>query len=155
MPDGPKLFETNGPWEDFSTPSRDLRLLIALDVVRELPATVARRPGHYAIGAEQREAMGALKSELEDKLTTEMRARHFTYTRSDGSEWRLSLFDVAQRIVDLEVAYNPNDCVEHRWGAPAGSPEASTCAKRAPPEQTAKMEEIRQWFHERKRPPRE
>jgi hypothetical protein len=27
MPDGAALFETSGAWEDFSTPSRDLRLL--------------------------------------------------------------------------------------------------------------------------------
>ena len=33
MPDGPAIFETSGAWEDFSTPSRDLRLLIAIDVV--------------------------------------------------------------------------------------------------------------------------
>src|SRR5262249_22965660 len=32
MPDGPAIFETSGAWEDFSTPSRDLRLLIAIDV---------------------------------------------------------------------------------------------------------------------------
>src|SRR6185312_7920405 len=30
MPDGATIFETNGAWEDFSTPSRDLRLLIAI-----------------------------------------------------------------------------------------------------------------------------
>ena len=27
MPDGPAIFETSGAWEDFSTPSRDLRFL--------------------------------------------------------------------------------------------------------------------------------
>jgi hypothetical protein len=26
---------------------------------------------------------------------------------------------VIDRAVDLEMAYNPNDCVELRWGAPA------------------------------------
>ena len=36
MPDGPAIFETTGAWEDFATPSRDLRLLIAMDVVRKL-----------------------------------------------------------------------------------------------------------------------
>src|SRR5256886_6595821 len=33
MPDGPAIFETTGAWEDFATPARDLRLLIAIDVV--------------------------------------------------------------------------------------------------------------------------
>jgi len=49
MPDGAKIFETTGDWEDFSTPSRDLRLLIAIDVARALPARVARRPERYAM----------------------------------------------------------------------------------------------------------
>ena len=44
MPDGPAIFETSGAWEDFSTPSRDLRLLIAIDVVLRFPDRVARWP---------------------------------------------------------------------------------------------------------------
>ena len=51
MPDGPSIFETTGAWEDFATPSRDLRLLIAIDVVRGLPERVARRPERYAMPA--------------------------------------------------------------------------------------------------------
>src|SRR5262245_56017561 len=49
MPDGPAIFETSGAWEDFSTPSRDLRLLIAIDVVLGFPDRVARRPERYAM----------------------------------------------------------------------------------------------------------
>jgi hypothetical protein len=41
MPDGAAIFETSGAWEDFSTPSRDLRLLIAIDVVQDFPDRVA------------------------------------------------------------------------------------------------------------------
>ena len=33
MPQGHDIFETQGPWEDFATPSRDMRLLIAIDSV--------------------------------------------------------------------------------------------------------------------------
>ena len=54
----------------------------------------------------------------------------------------------------LEVAYNLNDCVELRWGAPEGSEEASTCKRHAPAPQRTKMVEYRAWFHERRRPPR-
>src|SRR5207302_6696912 len=43
MPDGASIFETTGAWEDFATPSRDLRLLIAIDVVRGFPDRVGRR----------------------------------------------------------------------------------------------------------------
>src|SRR5262245_24422606 len=49
MPDGPSIFETTGAWEDYATPSRDLRLLIAMDVVRGFPDRVARRPDRYAM----------------------------------------------------------------------------------------------------------
>lgn len=58
------------------------------------------------------------------------------------------------RAADLEMAYNPNDCVEARWGAPDKSDEASTCKRHAPSSQRAKMAEYRVWFHERRRPPR-
>src|SRR5262249_52767506 len=51
MPDGAAIFETTGTWEDFATPARDLRLLIAIDVVRGFPDRVARRPERYAMPA--------------------------------------------------------------------------------------------------------
>src|SRR6204780_4196560 len=49
MPNGPSIFETSGAWEDFSTPARDLRLLIAIDVVRGYPDRVVRRSDRYAM----------------------------------------------------------------------------------------------------------
>ena len=67
---------------------------------------------------------------------------------------QLTLKDVADRSIDLEMAYNPNDCVELRWGAPERSDEASTCKRRAPSLQRAKMTKARVWLHERSRPPR-
>ncbi len=116
MPDGAAIFETTGAWEDFSTPSRDLRLLIAMDVVRGFPDRVARRPDRYAMPKEK--SVADVKAELESVLASELSARKFSYTRSDGSEWTLALKDVLDRAADLEMAYNPNDCVELRWGAP-------------------------------------
>jgi hypothetical protein len=52
------------------------------------------------------------------------------------------------------MAYNLNDCVELRWGAPDNSAEASTCKRHASSAQRAKMTEYRAWFRERRRPPR-
>ena len=54
----------------------------------------------------------------------------------------------------LEMAYDPNDCVEVRWGAAEGSPEAATCKRHLPPEQKTKMSEYRAWFHDARRPSR-
>ncbi|MDP9034799.1 MAG: hypothetical protein M3O50_08320 [Myxococcota bacterium] len=152
MPDGAKIFETTGSWEDFSTPSRDLRLLIALDVVRGLPSRVARRPERYAMP--RGKPVEEVRRDLELRLGQELRDRTFTYLRTDGTEWVLSLNDVADREVSLEMAYNPNDCVERRWGAPRDSKEASTCTAHAPEAQALKMNGYRAWFHERRRPPR-
>jgi hypothetical protein len=147
MPNGASIFETNGAWEDFSTPARDLRLLIAIDVVRGFPDHVARRPDRYAIPAGQSPADA--KAQLQNVIASELAARKFTYTRSDGSPWTLSLKDVIDRSTALEMAYNPNDCVELRWAAPDGSDEASTCKRHAPAAQRAKMSDYRNWFHDR------
>ena len=147
MPDGPSIFETNGPWEDFSTPARDFRLLIAIDVVRGYPDRVARRPERYAIPSGK--SVADVKTELQSTLAAQLAARKFTYTRSDGSAWTLALKDVIDRIAELEMAYNPNDCVELRWGAPDKSDEASTCKRHAPATQRAKMTEYRAWFRDR------
>jgi hypothetical protein len=147
MPDGPAIFETTGAWEDYSTPARDFRLLIATDVVRGYPDRVARRPERYAIP--NGKSPGDVKAELQRVLATELAARKFSYTRSDGSAWTLSLKDVLDRAADLEMAYNPNDCVELRWGASEASSEASTCKRHAPAAQRTKMVGYRTWFRER------
>ena len=63
-------------------------------------------------------SVAAVKAELESVLATELAARKFAYTRSDGSAWTLALKDVVDRTAALEMAYNLNDCVELRWGAP-------------------------------------
>jgi hypothetical protein len=152
MPDGAAIFETSGAWEDFSTPSRDLRLLIAIDVVREFPDRVARGPERYAMPKDK--SVADVKAELRNVLASELASRKFSYPRSDGSAWTLALKDAVHRETDLEMAYNPNDCVEFRWGAPAESDEASTCKRYAPSAQRAKMTKYRAWFHERRRPPR-
>lgn len=147
MPNGPSIFETTGPWEDFSTPARDFRLLIAIDVVRGYPERVVRHPGRYAMPFGQSPA--SVKAQLQQRLASELASRKFTYTRSDGSSWTLSLKDVVDRADELEMAYNPNDCVELRWGAPPKSAEAATCKRHAPGDQRAKMTKYRSWFQER------
>jgi hypothetical protein len=147
MPDGASIFETNGAWEDFATPARDFRVLIAIDVVRGFPDHVARRPGRYAMPAGK--SVADVKEELESILASDLAARKFSYTRSEGSPWTLSLKDVVDRAADLEMAYNLNDCVEVRWGAPDGSDEASTCRRHAPTAQRTKMMDYRVWFHGR------
>jgi hypothetical protein len=148
MPNGASIFETSGPWEDFSTPARDFRLLIAIDVVRGFPDRVVRRAARYAMPNGR--SAEDVKNELRGVLASELASRKISYTRSDGSQWTLSLKDVIDRTPDFEMAYNPNDCAELRWAAPDNSEEASTCKRRAPQAQRAKMSsEYRTWFRER------
>jgi len=147
MPDGPSIFETTGAWEDYSTPARDFRLLIAIDVVRGFPDHVARRSDRYAIPPGK--SVADVTAGLQGALASELAARKFTYTRSDGSQWTLTLKDVIDRMADFEMAYNPNDCVELRWAAPEGSDEASTCKRHAPAAQRTKMSDYRNWFRDR------
>jgi hypothetical protein len=152
MPEDAAIFETTGAWEDYATPARDLRLLIALDVVLAFPAKVEANPQHFAMLSGT--STDQLRADLERMLRAESEKRRLDYTRSDGSSWTLTLGDVIERANAFEMAYNPNDCVEVRWGAPPGSAESSTCRRHAPKDQTTRMAVYRTWFHERRRPPR-
>lgn len=152
MPDGIDVFQTEGAWEDFSTPSRDMRLLVAIDTVMGFPEAVERRPERSGIAPGD---AARVVAEVRARRDTELAARHFEYVRSDGSRQMLTLADVALRAVAFEVSWNPNDCPEIRWGAPAQSPEVATCARHAPADQAARMEQtMRAWFHARARPVR-
>jgi hypothetical protein len=129
-------------------PARDFRLLIAIDVVRGFPDHVVRRQDRYALPPG--ESIQDVKNKLQSVLASELASRKISYTRSDGSQWMLSLKDVVDRAANFEMAYNPNDCAELRWGAPENSQEASTCKRHAPAAQRAKMSsDYRIWFHER------
>ncbi|MBN2531139.1 MAG: C40 family peptidase [Deltaproteobacteria bacterium] len=153
MPEGQAIFQTEGPWEDYSTPSRDMRLLIALDAVLMTPNHVAKNPKQYGISDSFE--INRVIDNLTRIMEAELDNRKFQYTRSDASRWRLSLSDVAQRQKALEMAYNPNDCPEIRWGAKEKSDESSTCKRHAPDEQHARMQAYRPWFRQRKRPVRD
>ena len=151
MPDGAKIFETTGPWEDYATPSRDMRLLIAMNVLLALPDRIVKHPELFNLGGKKPEAVRDAIAKVHASL---IGTRGITYTRSDGTPWKLTVADLLARRAGLEIAYNPNDCVELRWGAAEGTPEAATCKRHLPPEQKAKMIEYRAWFHDARRPSR-
>ncbi|MEX1366122.1 MAG: hypothetical protein AB1Z98_23555, partial [Nannocystaceae bacterium] len=56
MPSGFSIFETTGSWENYSTPARDLRLLIAIDVATGYVDKVARNPKAWGVEAAGGEA---------------------------------------------------------------------------------------------------
>jgi len=145
------IFLTSGLWEDFSTPNRDLRLLIAMDAVIDFPERVATFPEDFKISTSGN--VEETKDKLQALLDKKVAALTITYTRSDGSLQELTLAEVLQRIDAFEMAYNPNDCVEIRWGAPENSAERSTCKRQAPAYQRQNMLSVRKWFNQRLHPP--
>ena len=151
MPEGAKIFETIGPWEDFATPSRDMRLLIAMNVLLSLPERIVRHPELFVLAGKSPAAARTEIEALHQRLTRE---RTLDYKRSDLSLARITIADLLARRAAFEIAYNPNDCVERRWGAPENSPEISTCQRRAPEDQRTRMNDVRTWFRTTQRPPR-
>ncbi len=145
------VFQTGGIWEDYSTPNRDLRLLIAMDAVIDFPDKVLRSPDDFKLpllgSVEQ------VKEDLDKLMKKKLSELTVTYTRSNGSEQKLTLEEILNRREAFEMAYNPNDGAEIRWGAPENSEERSTCKRRVPPAQLEKMKAVRVWFNKRLHPP--
>ncbi|MDD2464227.1 MAG: hypothetical protein PHI97_09535 [Desulfobulbus sp.] len=151
MPRGAAIFETVGPWEDYSTPSRDMRLIIAMNVLLNFSDKVVAYPQLFRIKAKEARQIKVEIEQLHDKRIQETTIQ---YTRSDGEPWELTIADVLERKPAFEMGYNPNDCVEIRWGAEPGSDEYASCRRHAPSAQTKQMVSVRDWFREAKRPPR-
>jgi len=151
MPNGTAIFETVGAWEDFSTPSRDMRLLIAINVLLKFPEKVLSYPELFNLTAASAQQIKSEIEQLHDKLITEKKIQ---YIRSNGEPWELSVADVLARKSAFEMSYNPNDCVEVRWGAEAGTEEYASCHRHAPVAQIKQMTAVREWFREAKRPAR-
>ncbi len=125
------IFLAGGQWENFSTPNRDLRLLIAMDEVLNFP---------HIKNLQQ----------LFDRKTSEL---SISYTRSDGTLQKLTVAEILKRRDAFEMAYNPNDGPEIRWGAPENSQERAACKRHAPASQLEKMRSVRTWFSKRLHPP--
>ncbi len=151
LPNGSDIFLTTGPWEDFATPSRDLRLLISFDTVLQFHNQLAKQPQRFGVKPEDlQETLKRVDAQIAEGLEKNA----ITYQRSDGSMQRVTLAELVKRLESLEMAYNLNDCNEIRWGAPEGSDEISTCNRRAPESQRKGMEKVRGWFRTRERPAR-
>ncbi len=151
MPSGYSVFETKGPWEDFSTPARDMRLLISIDTVLGLVEIIRKSPERFGLNPASAETMVAKVAAHRDRLLAD---RRFEYTRSNGQKHGMTLAKLIERRERFEMSYNPNDCVEQRWGGREGDPEFATCGRHAPAAQTKKMGRYRPWFQRRQRPPR-
>jgi hypothetical protein len=145
------IFQTGGQWEDFSTPNRDLRLLIALDAVLGFPDRVASSPEDFNIS--QSGSPENIRKKLQALLDKKVSELTISYMRSDGSLQELTVAEILKRRDAFEMAYNPNDCIEIRWGAPENSDERAACRHQAPANQQKTMQSLRKWFNQRLHPP--
>jgi hypothetical protein len=145
------IFLAGGQWENFSTPNRDLRLLIAIDAVLDFPDLVASSLKDFnnsgGLSDEQ------IKKKLQELLDQKGSELSISYTRTNGSTQKLSVGEILKRKDAFEMAYNPNDGIEIRWGAPENSEERATCRRHATPVQSETMRSVRVWFHKRLHPP--
>jgi hypothetical protein len=152
MPSGAAgIFQTGGQWEDFSTPNRDLRLLIAIDAVLDLPDLIVRSPGDFNISSLV--STERVKKKLQSLLDQKGSELSISYTRTDGSIQKLTVGEILKRRDAFEMAYNPNDGIEIRWGSPENSNERATCHRHAPTRQLETMRSVRIWFNKRLHPP--
>jgi hypothetical protein len=145
------IFLAGGQWENFSTPNRDLRLLIAIDAILDFPDLVARSPEDFNTSA--RNSPEQIKEELQSLLDKKVSGLSISYARTDGSLQNLTLAEILKRRDAFEMAYNPNDGIEIRWGAPENSEERATCHRHASSNQLETMRQVRVWFHKRLHPP--
>ncbi len=145
------VFQTGGIWEDFSTPNRDLRLLIAIDAVLDFPDRIVQTPEDFKMPALRSSAQ--VKAKLETLMKEKLNELFITYTRTDGAEQKLSLTEIVRRRAGFEVGYNPNDGIEIRWGAPENSEERASCRRHVPANQHEAMNTVRVWFQKRLHPP--
>lgn len=117
----PNIYGTYGPWEGYSTPSRDARLKVSFI---DLKRTVSELVDHFNSGDTDVSYTGDnLPLDLWNAFLAEKDACTFTYWRSDDSRIRMNLGHVQDRLWDL--SFDPFHCPERRWGA--SGDELATC----------------------------
>lgn len=122
---GSNIYDDVGEWEDFSTPSRDLRLRLSMlhlpqliaSYVRMLEEEPDRLMTPYRSPEDLADALFSLKRHLFETMS-------FTYANSRGDRVSLSLGDVEERLFDL--SFDPNHAPELRWGAKGAELETAT-----------------------------
>lgn len=113
---GSNIYDNSGDWEDYSTPSRDLRLRLSMLHIPNLIASHVRlmreEPDRLDTRYDDPEELGLALLELKEHLFEDL---DFEYANSRGDSVRLTLADVEERLFDL--SFDPNHPPELRWGA--------------------------------------
>ncbi len=122
----PNIYATNGDWELYSTPSRDARLKVSFEELRD---EVERFLELAAVASPVVVYQGTdLARDLSQIYAEEAARCPITYRRSDGSPQQLAFDEVRQRL--FLMSFDPHHCPERRWGA-SESAELATCREDA------------------------
>jgi hypothetical protein len=122
-----------------------------MDAVLGFPARVAAYPEDFKVS--KHKTAEEIQNSLQALLDKKVAGLTISYTRTDGSAQELTIAEILARREAFEMAYNPNDGIEIRWGAPENSAERATCHRRAPQYQQNTMQSVRKWFSQRLHPP--
>ncbi|MFC2157423.1 hypothetical protein ACFLT9_06260 [Acidobacteriota bacterium] len=147
MPDGFRIFQTTGPWEEYSTPMRDLKLLIAIDVLLDFPNKVRRNPDSFLWPNDV--TIDEVINSLQEQHRMWADEIKISLTLSDNREIEISFSEMIRNIDALEMGYNPNDSIEFRWGIKMDPHTSGSSVRRAPESQRKRMEAYRHWFRNR------
>lgn len=114
------IFSSEGDWEDFATPSRDVRLRatfynMRLDLMDQIKSMKANDPMIVPTTN--------LKVKLQEIYARIAGSCPITYNNSKGAPVTMSFDEVQKRL--LGMSYDPYNCPERRWGAVAAEELAS------------------------------
>jgi hypothetical protein len=116
------IYGTSGDWETYSTPSRDARLKVAFQELKEQTARfldMAEKGGKgLAYGGRD------LAGDLASLYREEAAACTVSYRASDGAMRGISFEEARRRLFDM--SFDPHHCPERRWGAREAE-ELRTC----------------------------
>jgi hypothetical protein len=109
----PNIYGTEGPWEDYATPSRDARLKTAFKEVRDQAARfIALDRAHDSRLAYRGSDLAGDLLAAYDRAAAPCR---ISYMRSDGRTVTFGYEEARRRL--FAISFDPYQCVERRWGA--------------------------------------
>ncbi len=110
------IYNSSGPWEDYSTPGRDMRLRLSyLNIpvrIRQYITLSQQSPTQLVTKARNPDRLLHQLIQTQKRLFKELT---ISYPNSQGKLVTLSLHDIEQRLFLL--SFDPNHAPELRWGA--------------------------------------
>ena len=116
IPVPPNVYDAVGDWENYSSPSRDLRLRLSMlnipEQVRNYIQLLRDDPTQLATEYGSERELGLALLEQKERLFRELT---FQYIDSLGQPVTLTLYDVETSL--FRLSFDPNHVPELRWGA--------------------------------------